>query len=279
MKSKKSLKSTAAQMLGILSLAFLVVGFVSAAKPSAQSTEAETCTECHEDVVIAMPHAEAVTCTACHGSAEKHLEEGGGPNIFSFKDKDLPNEKTKQCLTCHSKNHAGYLSSPHGKSSMDCTACHTSHTKTPYPALLKTSSTKNCMVCHGDVFSLFQLNERHRLQEGIMSCTTCHDPHESSARERLAGFKHESCLKCHTDKGGPFVFEHGASRVEGCSSCHDVHGSPHRHMLTHRSTSDLCFSCHVGAVSWHSRFTSEGTNCAVCHSTIHGSNLDHLFLK
>jgi predicted CXXCH cytochrome family protein len=86
-------------------------------------------------------------------------------------------------------------------------------------------------------------------------------------------------LQCHTDKSGPYLFEHGASRIEGCTACHEVHGSPNRHMLTQQSISDLCFSCHTHAVSWHSRFNSTSTNCTVCHSTIHGSNLSKIFLK
>jgi hypothetical protein len=42
---------------------------------------------------------------------------------------------------------------------------------------------------------------------------------------------------------------------------------------------DLCFGCHTAAVSWHSRFAVTETNCTNCHSAIHGSNLDKLFLK
>lgn len=281
MKNRKTLKLPAVQVIGFIGLAVLVVSFLVAAHPAPQSSDVDACADCHEDVAkayLSMPHA-ANTCTDCHGSAETHLEEGGGPNIFAFKDTDVTNQKSKKCLTCHAKDNARYFASPHGKSSMDCTACHSVHGSGMYPALLKTSANKNCSQCHEDIFALFQLNERHRLQEGLLDCATCHDPHEPVARERLGGFKHEACLKCHTDKGGPFLYEHGASRVEGCTVCHEVHGSPNRRMLTSQSISDLCFSCHALAPSWHSRFTSEGTNCTVCHSTIHGSNLSKIFLK
>lgn len=277
-------KFSSSHFIGFICLAVLLTGFVIAAKPAAQTTDMETCVDCHEDLVKAHasnPHAAADpnNCTACHGDAEKHLEEGGGANIFAFKEEDMPNKKSKMCLSCHTRSNSKFLASPHGKASLDCTSCHAIHSEMTRPALLKTSSLKSCYVCHEDVFSQFQLNERHRLQEGIMSCTTCHNPHVPSTRERLGGFKHEACLTCHTDKGGPFLYEHGASRIEGCTSCHEVHGSPNRHMLTHQSTSDLCFSCHTAAPSFHSRFTSQSTNCTVCHATIHGSNLDKLFLK
>jgi DmsE family decaheme c-type cytochrome len=266
----------------ILFAVFLLYPTLNAKTPTLiQDVASNTCAECHEDMAKVFqitPHA-ANSCIACHDDPDAHLEEGGGPNIFAFTAENLANEKSKKCLSCHSQDNARFFASPHGKSSMDCTSCHVIHTEKIMPALLKTSPAKNCSTCHQDVFAQFQLNERHRLQEGILSCSTCHDPHEPSARERLGGFKHESCLTCHTDKGGPFLYEHGASRIEGCTSCHEVHGSPNRHMLTHQSTADLCFSCHGVAPDWHSRFDSYSTNCTVCHATIHGSNLSKIFLK
>jgi DmsE family decaheme c-type cytochrome len=144
---------------------------------------------------------------------------------------------------------------------------------------LKASATKTCFSCHEDIFAKFNLNERHRLQEGILGCTSCHNPHEPATKERLGGFKQEACLKCHTDKGGPYLYEHGSSRVEGCTICHDSHGSPNRHMLTYQSIADLCFSCHIATPQWHSRFGEKTSNCTSCHSTIHGSNLSKIFLK
>jgi DmsE family decaheme c-type cytochrome len=254
-----------------------------AASPGPQLKETESCGVCHEAVVKDFgltPHAAAATgCTACHGQAPQHAEEGGKGNIFAFRTEDQPGDKSKRCLACHVKDSPRYFASPHHKASFDCTTCHTIHAEETRPALLATSPDKNCSRCHQDVFAEFQLNERHRLQEGILSCTTCHNPHEPAARERLGGFKQEQCLKCHTDKGGPFIYEHEPARVEGCSVCHEVHGSPNRHMLKFQNEADLCFSCHAAAPAWHSSFTPEKTNCLTCHSAIHGSNLSRLFLK
>lgn len=266
------------------------------ASDEASSFEKNTsaCTPCHEDVVAAFmkkPHAVIdfkgwtakdykSSCSSCHGDASKHLEnEGGKDNIFTFSSEDKPIKKIKKCLACHQKDSARFFGSPHGKASMDCTECHSIHGKMVYRPLLKASPSKSCIKCHEDVFAKFMLNERHRLMEGILGCTSCHNPHEPSLGERLAGFKHQACLKCHVDKGGPYLYEHAAGMIEGCSACHEVHGSPNRHMLHQQSTGDLCFSCHVGAPSWHAGFKTFDTNCSVCHSTIHGSNLSKLFLK
>jgi DmsE family decaheme c-type cytochrome len=271
-------------MIALLAVVVVVVGLGVAAKPASQAKDAETCATCHEDTVKAFasrPHAAlaAQSCTACHGSGEKHIEEGGKTGIFAFATSDLAGEKAKRCLTCHAKDNPQFMTSPHGQASLDCTTCHSVHGEEAAPPLLKTRENTNCARCHEDIFAQFQLNERHRLQEGIMTCTTCHNPHEPATRTRLGGFKQEACIKCHTDKGGPFLYEHQASRIEGCTTCHEVHGSPHRHMLTHQNIADLCFGCHAEAPAWHGYFSSEGTNCVTCHSSIHGSNLDKRFLK
>jgi DmsE family decaheme c-type cytochrome len=235
------------------------------------------CAECHEDVVKAFAGTfhgvMKAACTDCHGDGAKHIEEGGAEGtIVGFK-KESALVKTKHCLKCH-RGAAHFMSGPHAKASLDCTGCHGVH-KSKYMA----HPSKLCISCHQDVFAEFKLNERHRLKEGILECTSCHDPHGPAIAARLGGFKHEACLKCHTDKGGPFLYEHEASRIEGCAVCHEVHGSPNRHMLKHQNVVELCFSCHVGAPSWHQRFTTGPGNCVSCHSTIHGSNLDKIFLK
>ncbi len=290
---EKKLKLPSLKVIGFIGLVFLLAGFIVAAKPAAQAQDVGVCAECHEDVCTdfklvrhsevesetwtKIAHEVETICANCHGDPSQHLEEGGGPRtIFAFKKTDDVQAKAQKCLNCHSGTRARFFTSPHGKASMDCTNCHS---ELMAVTKAKISPTEICITCHQEVQAQFELNERHRLQEGILECTTCHDQHAPATKARLGGFKHESCLNCHTDKGGPFLYEHGASRIEGCRSCHEVHGSPNRHMLTNQSISDLCFSCHIAAPSWHSRFTSQATNCTICHATIHGSNLDKLFLK
>jgi DmsE family decaheme c-type cytochrome len=143
-----------------------------------------------------------------------------------------------------------------------------------------------CTDCHADVLTEFAFNERHRVGEGALECTSCHDPHAASSRSLLGGFKQQQCLACHTDKGGPFVFEHPASRGEGCTACHSSHGSPNRHMLAHQRVGELCFTCHAATPQFHSGFAPAGpprfgldTQCTTCHSTLHGSNFDPFFLR
>ena len=270
------------------------------AEPAMSSQEIfETCAGCHEaetSSFLSGPHSaldhEGLAalngadsgCAACHGDPTAHLESGGeAGNIFAFGDDDFANVKSQQCLTCHGAAHPTFFSSHHARAGLDCTSCHSTHSndeqttgEAAFAAV--TGPSASCAECHADVFSHFEFNERHRLQEGTLDCSSCHDPHASSARWRLGGFKQEACVTCHADKSGPFVFEHGSQRVEGCVACHQPHGSPNRHMLTFQSVADLCYSCHAVVPGFHTRFTAE-TVCTNCHSTIHGSNFDPAFLK
>jgi len=289
----KKMKLPSMILLGFIGAVVISMSCLYGATPISQEVSYGICAECHDDVCAdfkLVRHAEIQTekwtetaqqvetlCANCHGDPTKHLDEGGGVGtIFAFKKTDDVQAKTTKCLNCHSRTRARFFASPHGKAAMDCTNCH-SDLMSATPGRKRPS--KVCVTCHEDIADQFQLNERHRLQEGIMECTTCHDQHAPSTGHRLGGFKHESCLKCHTDKGGPFLYEHEASRIEGCTACHEVHGSPNKHMLTLQSVSDLCFSCHGMAPSFHARFDSYSTNCTVCHATVHGSNLSKIFLK
>jgi len=136
----------------------------------------------------------------------------------------------------------------------------------------------------------------HPVREGKMECSSCHNPHEGNRPKMLkAETVSELCYQCHTEKRGPFLFEHAPVR-EDCVSCHDAHGSNHNRMLTQKVPA-LCYSCHftgsghfgsgdkfsteqgvttapAGAPSGYpttnSRFV--GKSCIMCHINIHGSN-------
>ena len=288
----------------ILSLALFIVG-QPAADDAMEPIDVSTCAGCHDDQIAMLargPHAalddvdspvhleNSTSCVACHGDATVHLDEAGEGPIFAFGADDWPTVKANRCLDCHHDAHPRFFASRHAAAGLDCTSCHSIHANDgKSPALLRSTDTApaiphlgdasaSCAECHGEVFAKFELSERHRLREGILDCASCHDPHEPQSRLALGGFKQQQCTSCHTDKDGPFVFEHGSQRVEGCVACHDPHGSPNRHLLTFQSVADLCYSCHAVVPGFHTRFTAD-SQCTNCHSTIHGSNFDPFFLK
>ena len=89
---------------------------------------------------------------------------------------------------------------------------------------------------------------------------------------RMASTQDEVCFKCHTDKQGPFVYEHAPVKVNGCESCHTVHGGPNPHMLKVSNVNVLCLQCHTtssfssapGAPSFHNQ-ASFFQSCTLCH--------------
>jgi DmsE family decaheme c-type cytochrome len=151
-------------------------------------------------------------------------------------------------------------------------------------------SSETCFQCHLDTKAQFSMPYAHQVLNGKMSCSDCHDPHKGSAH--LGGGTslkraNETCMQCHTQQRGPFVFEHEATR-EGCVVCHSPHGSTNQKMLTERN-STLCLKCHFqdqgfnaatgkltiggGQHTGVNSRLSEGT-CwtAGCHEGVHGSN-------
>ena len=299
-------------LLGVLGLLAVVSPATPQAAPKGESPqEAQSClaSQCHEYRMAfwKSPHSALDTeglasradatwsCAACHGEPKKRDKAPGEPgcqvDVFSFLASEAPHVRSERCLACHATDHPDFDLSPHARAGLDCTTCHAVHEDNPgrWPlqrkvteydgdALRTEASGTTCVGCHADVFADFEQNERHRLQEGVLVCTDCHDPHRRQSRLLLGGFKQEACAKCHRDKIGPFVFEHAAVRVEGCVTCHTPHGTPNRHTLAFQQVAELCFSCHPTVPGFHTRFTLD-TQCTNCHSTIHGSNLDSHFLK
>ena len=129
------------------------------------------------------------------------------------------------------------------------------------------------------------------LTEGKMECTSCHSPHGSNNVKMLkvGNTINEACASCHTEKRGPFLFEHAAV-TESCVSCHNPHGSNNNSMLVAKAPM-LCQRCHVpsrhpatiydGAQVTAASNRILGRACVNCHAQIHGSNspAGHFFLR
>ena len=85
----------------------------------------------------------------------------------------------------------------------------------------------------------------------------------------------DSCLSCHADKRGPFLWEH-APVTENCLTCHEPHGST-RHSMLKLGLPRLCNSCHIASAhpsqprAPNDHFVM-GSSCLQCHMNIHGSN-------
>jgi DmsE family decaheme c-type cytochrome len=196
-----------------------------------------------------------------------------------------PRDAASACLTCHSSSskHALWEGSIHDARNLSCESCHSVHTpKSAHAQLKAATQTDLCSTCHR-----VQVNKTKRVShmpvsEGKMECGTCHNPHGSTNVKllKVGNWINESCVSCHTEKRGPFLFEHAAGR-ESCSSCHDPHGSSNDRMLVAKLPM-LCQRCHIGTRHPSTIYDNKsvqsnsnriiGRSCVNCHQQIHGSN-------
>ena len=272
----------------------------------AQFAGDDTCVACHEDVgkklsssqhgKSAHPRTPAATanraCETCHGPGMEHAETGDKAKIRVFAAL-APREASATCLTCHSRsNHALWNGSPHDVRNISCTTCHSVHDpKSPSSQLRTTTVTQTCVTCHRQEVAKLERFGHMPVREGKLECTSCHNPHGTTNVRLLktGNWISESCVGCHTEKRGPYLWDHAPVR-EACSTCHDPHGSNQERMLVARLPM-LCQRCHIGTRHPSTIYDQTqldrrsnrliGRGCINCHTQIHGSNspAGHAFLR
>jgi DmsE family decaheme c-type cytochrome len=230
--------------------------------------------------------AAAKSCETCHGPASKHIEDPNTNKLISFK-KASAADTNAVCASCHTRgDHALWDNSQHESRNLSCTSCHSVHAaKSPVGQLKAEQQQDVCASCHRDKVAKLDRSGHMPVREGKMQCSTCHNPHGSTNVKllRKGDSIAEMCTSCHTEKRGPFLWEHAPGR-DGCVTCHDPHGSSNERMLVAKPPI-LCQRCHVGTRHPSTIYDSLligsspsasarifARSCVTCHSAIHGSN-------
>ena len=170
---------------------------------SAQYVGADTCKTCHEDVYT--KHFEDTAhyalikqgkhgCEDCHGPGSAHVEGGGDiTKIISFK-KLSTQEASQRCLSCHTygNEHANFLRSVHFSNDIGCLSCHSPHHAKTDRKLLVEAQPQLCWQCHTEVKAEFNRPFRHRVKEGLIQCSDCHNPHGGYLAKQLRFTPRES---------------------------------------------------------------------------------------
>lgn len=264
---------------------------------------AETCKTCHEDIYNGWeksPHWKTTLnkeggpshqgCEGCHGPGAEHVAGGGDKTkIFTFKGVTAE-AASKRCLACHTygEEHSNFGRSAHLQNNVGCIDCHSPHHAQESQGLLKEKQPQLCYGCHLEVKQQFNRPFHHRVNEGMVQCNDCHNPHGGfqSRQLRATAAQDIACIKCHSEKAGPFVHEHPPVKTEGCAFCHTPHGSSNPRLLKRSQVNLLCLECHSLTVDAGAPATPTFHNqaqkyqaCTMCHVAIHGSNFDPVFFK
>src|SRR5665213_120473 len=277
----------------------------------------EVCKKCHPDVWLNFnrnPHFKSIAsgrepedktgCEGCHGPGGNHVAAGGGKATIRAVSLMTPDQVLTTCLACHAKDmaRANIRRSAHTEADVVCSNCHSIHKAATPKFLLAKTQTELCYSCHATIRAQFEMPVKHRVNEGVIQCTDCHNPHGAFAPSWRTGTSgalvttaldnEQPCLRCHVDKRGPFVYEHASVRVEGCDACHVPHGSTNAKLLRRPVVFTLCLECHNGAGTFgrentgvftqtasHNMLDPKYQKCTLCHVRIHGSNADATFLR
>jgi len=287
----KLIKFITLMILLLIPIFFIGLGKIVSRAEDRTYVGAETCANCHEDIVKKFQstlHSKEgfkqksdKGCEECHGPASAHVEGGGDKSKISSFGSLTSQQKKDMCLKCHETgDRMFWVGSVHDSRGLVCQDCHSVHSFKDEKAQLKEAPEyKLCFGCHKQKESLFYRVSHHPVKEGKVNCTDCHNVHGSRTEKLLRGESvNEQCYQCHAEKRGPFLWEHVPVR-EDCTNCHEVHGS-NRTKLLNAKEPFLCQRCHSDTRHPGTLYDAKALksnrlfnrSCTNCHSTIHGSN-------
>jgi DmsE family decaheme c-type cytochrome len=270
------------------------------------------CTACHDEAdspqLLAIGKSRhgakgderAPTCTKCHGESNSHADYKGKdkppkPDVSFLKDsKNSPEQRNEACMGCHKGgNRMHWEGSQHASGDVTCTSCHKMHTQHD-KVRDKSTQAEVCFACHQTQRAESHKASHHPMREGKVVCSSCHNLHGSSGPKLLVkNTVNETCYTCHTEKRGPFLWEHPVA-TDNCLNCHNSHGSNHPALLKTRQPY-LCSQCHDFTQHPGNPYSGRGLpasaggnaanaagnsgaqqlllrSCANCHTQVHGTN-------
>lgn len=279
--------------LNWLPVLVLCIIFFQPLAPAHSQEPSSTCSTCHAEVVKhfsdsshskSAAHDSVIECESCHGDSKAHTQSNGDATRIVNPAKLSAKEADASCLSCHTAQHPNFARSAHATANVSCTSCHSIHAG-KQEKLLKSLQPPLCYQCHAAIEAEFSAPVHHKINDGPTRCTGCHNPHNTFETRLQAGIAQQisTCLKCHTNLAGPWVYEHGAIKQAGCSACHTPHGGKNPKLLNLANVNTVCLQCHLPAATVsnaevNAAHTPSSTRlCTSCHVSVHGSNHEDRF--
>ena len=231
---------------------------------------AETCKTCHEDMFKNFentPHfvttlenkrgPEWHGCEACHGPGK------GTWRAAATRPKFLPSRTPRR----KSPARAAWAATATAKSTATSRGRRTCRTTWAASTVTRRIMPKNANFDERKAAAAL-LRMPSGSQTAVQSALSSSGERRHGAVQRLpqsarrvpdpavAGYGRQDtvCFKCHSEKAGPFVYEHQAVKTEGCVSCHTPHGSANPRLLKRSQVNLVCLECH----SLHGRCRRSG---------------------
>jgi len=222
-------------------------------------------------------------CLNCHPDKQPVADTGHNLLRSGPKEKNLPGMTVAQagvCSACHLPHQAArQLSGAGDFTTLLCLSCHSKGNIAGKSSLTGVQHPLGVRPDHKSTLPLFN-DSGLPDQNGRITCTTCHDPHQSpaalngpestpkqtAAKSFLRQSSPKICAECHRDKfyvaNSKHDLGHTAPDAQNikkqtpaqaglCGGCHQVHNAQ-RSFLWARATppggegavSDLCLDCH-----------------------------------
>lgn len=282
-----------AKTLLIVCMAVAIIAGLFLFSPYGAAQEAATyvgsgdCEMCHEDLRTKIkdsaheaifdkdmfPEEDKHGCEACHGPGSNHVQGQSEDNNALKKDIHNPAKTvaaltTEKCIKCHEIQPAKWQNKGHFTDKTGCVSCHKIHIKDPKKDFMIPQDSKFCATCHQKHITAFNKSKHSKEMTKSIECFDCHNPHVPLEEQKIT-----ACVKCHTDKKGPFLYPHGALEKKGCGVCHNPHileikkeDLPVKDLIP-----NLCTNCH--------KTPHFPKGCIMCHQKPHGSNVDEFLLR
>ena len=150
---------------------------------------------------------DGISCERCHGPAGAH--ENGGAIVNPAKL--APARRDEVCMQCHLEGKVA-IERP-GRHAYEFRPGDELSDYVRYFVLLGSQAPSLGAVSQVEALA----QSRCKKESGdAMSCTSCHDPHQSPAPAERVGYYRRKCLACH---GLPFAAKHHSDQPD-CLTCH-----------------------------------------------------------